>query len=393
MSRRTRWFVIAVSTPLVVFVMVGGLLGAVLPAPQQGAEPLKVFQDVVRLINLAYVEPPSMDKVMDGAMKGLADSLDPATSYLTPEEVRAYEAKTPLPSADLGLTVTRGLWLRVIGVRDGSPAERAGIRSGDFIRAINDTATRDMSGYAGQRMLAGAPGSKVTLIMLRSSAADPHPVDLVREEPSAVRATGRRLPTGEAYVRVSSFGAGAVPAIRAAFQTLGTAAAGGVILDLRHVADGTPEDGIAAAKLFIAKGTLATRAGRSGDRTTVTAAAGDGGITVPLVVLVSRGTGQAAEVLAAALVGNKRAVLVGEPTAGLAAAQTLVKLPQGHGLLMTTTQYLQADGTPIHTGPSEQRGLRPEILVETPAAAFDQPPPATDPILTRGLEELKKRRG
>ena len=418
MSRRNRLVVLLVSTSLVVFVMVGGLLGAVVPAPQQAISSLRVFDDVVRLIFGAYVEPPNVDKVMDGAMRGLADGLDPATSYLTPDEVRAFDSRTALPPGDVGLTVSRQFWLRVVGVRDGSPAARAGIRSGDFIRAINDSATRDVSAYAGQRLLAGPVGSKVTLLILRGNAADPHPVELVREDPGAVRATGKRLAGGEAYVRVVSFGAGAVAAIRSAVQATGTAAASGLILDLRDTADGRPEDGVAAARLFVSKGTIATREGpdlsraaatgttrgaitskrvgqpaRTIDTEVISAESGDGPLAMPVVVIVSRGTAQAAEVLAAALANNKRGTLVGEPTAGWAANQTLVRLPEGHGLLMTSVRYLQADGKPIHSNSNEPRGLRPDVPVEVPPVAFDQPAPEADPLLTAAVETLRKSRG
>lgn len=385
MSRRTRLLVLLISTPLVAFVMVGGLLGAVLPSPQQGVAHLRVFEDVVRLILGAYVEPPNIDKVMDGAMRGLADGLDPSTSYLSPDEVRAIETRAAIPTADIGVTVTRQFYLRVAGVRDGSPAARAGLRSGDFIRAINDVPTRDMSAYAGARALAGPAGSRVSLLVIRGNAADPHTVALVREDPSNDRATSRRLPGGEAYVRVSSFKAGAAAALRGAIQATGPAASQGLILDLRDVADGSPDEGVAAARLFIAKGTLATRAARSGDPVVVTAETGDGALTMPLVVIVSRGTGSAAEVLAAALAGNKRATLVGEPTAGIAGVQRLVKLPEGHGLFMTTARYLQADGNPIHA-----RGLRPDVPVEVPTVAFDQPAPETDVLLERAVRELKQ---
>lgn len=390
MSRRTRLLVLLVSTPLVVFVAVGGLLGAVLPSPQLATKDLRVFEDVVRLIRGAYVEPPNIDKVMDGAMRGLADALDPVSSYLTPEEVKALDSRTPLPRANVGVTVSRQFgYLRIIGVRDGSPAAKAGLRSGDFIRAIGDLATRDMSTHAGTRLLAGDAGSKVSLLVFRGNAADPHTIELTREEPPTDRATSRKLATGEHYVRVTSFAPGAANAIRGAVQALGATASAGIILDLRDLADGTPEEGIAAAKLFVAKGTLATRAGRSGDPVVIGAAAGDGALSMPLVAIVTRGTGNAAEVMAAALAGNKRAVLVGEPTAGLAGVQTLVRLPEGHGLLLTTARYLQADGKSIHVG-REGGGLRPEIPVELPAVAFDQPAPEGDVLLDRAVAELKK---
>ena len=417
MSRRARVLVFLVSTPLVIIVAVGGLLGAGRAPVQQGLPHLRVFQDVVGLILRAYVEPPNIDKVMDGAMKGLVDGLDPDTSYLTPDDVRAIDAKTPLPQGDLGLVVSRQFYLRIVGIRDGSPAQRAGLQTGDFIRAINDAATRDMSEFAGDRLLHGAAGSKVTLLIIRNgNTGDPHPIELVREVPKNDRAEGRRLPGGQAYVRVSSFGPGAAEALRGAVSAAGPAATSGVIIDLRDVADGAPEEGIAAARLFVKAGTIAIRAGRptpnpaasgsaggpagSGSapvapppqtvRPTIpdtavktVAGPGDGALAMPVVLLVSNGTAHAAEIFAAALSNNKRAVLVGEPTAGLAGVQRLVRLPEGHGLMLTTERYLQTDGVPIHS-----RGLRPNVLVEIPTIGFDEQKPTGDPVLERGVKEL-----
>jgi carboxyl-terminal processing protease len=407
MSRRTRVLVFLVSTPLVVIVAVGGLLGAVASPAQRAMSHLNVFADVVRLILTAYVEPPNVDKVMDGAMKGLVDGLDPDTSYLTPDEVRMFEAHAPLPEGDIGVIVSRQYYLRIVGVRDGSPAQRAGLESGDFIRAIDGTATRDMSEFAGTRLLRGAPGSKVTLLVIRNgNTGDPRPVDVVREVSKPDRASGRRLPGGEALVRVSSFGPGAATAIHSAITSLGTAADSGVVVDLRDVADGTPEEAIAAARLFVSSGTIAIRAGRPpatedvktdgapappaippipDDAIRSTAGSGDGALTMPVILLVSNGTAHAAEVFAAALADNHRARLVGEPTAGLAGVQRLVKLPEGHGLLLTTERYLHANGVPI-----QGRGLRPDVPVEIPSVGFDETPPSTDPVLERGVQELKK---
>ncbi len=274
-----------------------------------------------------------------------------------------------------------------------------------------------------------SPGSKVTLLIIRNgNTGDPHPVELVREVPKNDRADGKRLPGGEAYVRVSSFGPGAAEALRAAVAATGPAATKGVIIDLRDVADGAPEEGIAAARLFVKSGTIAIRAGRptplaSGNGSSAagngtngagrnatqapgTAAAptappqttrptipdsavktvagpGDGALAMPVVLLVSNGTAHAAEIFAAALSNNKRATLVGEPTAGLAGVQRLVRLPEGHGLMMTTERYLQSDGVPIHS-----RGLRPNVLMEIPTIGFEDQKPTTDPVLERGIKEL-----
>jgi carboxyl-terminal processing protease len=324
---------------------------------------------------------------MDGAMRGLADGLDPASAYLLPAEVQAVEADTALPPGDVGLTITRQFYLRVVGVRDGSPAAKAGLRTGDYLRGIDGKPTRDLSAFTGTRLLRGAPGSKVSLTVIRGNAAEPHVVDLVREVLQADPVSSKRLAGGEGYVRVATLRVGAAAALQKQFDALRQAGAASAVLDLRGTADGPLDEGIAAARLFIKSGTIAIRAGRTADRVVTTAAAGDGAVTMPIEVLVSNGTAGAAEILAAALSGNKRAELVGELTAGLAAMQHLVKLPEGHGLWMTYERYLTAAGEPIH-----EHGIRPDVGVEEPTVAFGEAAPATDAALGKAVERLKAKK-
>jgi carboxyl-terminal processing protease len=143
MSSRTRAIVMAISAPVIAFAIVGGFLGKVM-ARQDTYQHLKVFDDVVGLIEGNYVEEVNVDKVMNGAMRGLADGLDPDSAYLSPEEVAQVESSKPLPAGDVGLELTRQYYLRVIAARDNSPAAKAGLRTGDYVRAINDTPTREM---------------------------------------------------------------------------------------------------------------------------------------------------------------------------------------------------------------------------------------------------------
>src|SRR5436190_4730076 len=181
MSSKSRWLILLVSTPLVILAAVGGLLGATQTAPQQSFKDLPVFQDVLSLIMSSYVAKVDIDKVMEGAMRGLADGLDPASAYLTPEEVKSVQANAALPTGDVGIVVSRQFYLRILGVRDGSPAARAGLRTGDFVRGIDGKPTREISAFTGMRLLRGAPGSKVQLTVIRGNAAEPHVIDLVRE--------------------------------------------------------------------------------------------------------------------------------------------------------------------------------------------------------------------
>lgn len=387
MTSKSRWLIFLVSTPLVVLVSVGGLLSARVPPPaDQAFTHLRVFEDVVQLIMSSYVENVDVDKVMEGAMRGLADGLDPMSAYLTPEEVTLAKTNAALPAGDVGLVVSRQFYLRVVGVRDGSPAARAGLRTNDFIRGIDNKPTREVSAFTGARMLRGAPGTTVELTVLRGNAAEPHVVKLVREAITTPAVVTTKLPAGPALVRVASFGPGTATALGKVVEGLQSAGTSGIVIDLRGTADGPIEEGIAAARLFVKTGTLAIRAERDKPRVTIAANAGDGRLTLPVVLLVSNGTAGAAEVFAAALNGNGRGDLVGEPTAGLAAVQKLVALPDERGLWMTYARYLALDGEPIH-----ERGLRPNLAVESPSVAFDETPPATDDMLAKAVERLTAR--
>jgi carboxyl-terminal processing protease len=383
MTSRSRWLIFLISTPLVIIAGIGGLLGAS-ATTQQSLPQLRVFEDVTSLVMQAYVEPVDADRVMEGAMRGLVDGLDPSSAYLTPEEVRTVDAGAALPAGEVGVTVTRQFYLRVVGVRDGSPAALAGLRTGDYIRGIDGRPTREVSTFTGTRLLRGAPGSKVQLTILRGNAAEPHVLDLVREAQKGALVTSKRLPGGEGYLRVVSFGTGAAAEIRKQIDALRQAGATAAVIDLRGTADGVIDEGIAAARHFVKIGTLATRAGRGTDRTTVMAAANDGAVTMPVVLLVTNGTANAAEIFASALNGNGRADLVGEPTAGIAAAQHLVKLPENRGLWITYARYLDRNGKSIH-----ERGLTPTVAVEEPSVSFGEAPPATDDALAKAVEHLK----
>lgn len=389
MTSRSRWLLFVVSTPLVLVAAVGGLLGAnAAPPPQaQGFTHLRVFDDVVSLIMSSYVETVDPDKVLDGAMRGLADSLDPMSAYLTPEEVAQAKSNASLPAGDVGLVVSRQFYLRIVGVKDGSPAARAGLRTNDFIRGINGTPTREMSAFTGSRLLRGAPGSTVELTVLRGNAAEPHVVTLTREAITTPAISVQKQASGASVVRVSTFAAGTAKALVDAVRQIQQAGGPGVVIDIRGTADGPITEGIEAARAFVASGTVATRAQRTGDKEVTTAGAGAGALTLKVVLLVSNGTAGAAEVFAAALQDNKRADLVGEPTAGLAADQRLVPLPEGRGLWMTYAQYLAADGEAIHG-----RGLAPTVAVEAPVVPFGDVPPAGDDMLTKAIERLAATR-
>ncbi len=386
MTARTRWIVLLVSTPLVAFVVVGGLLGRAI-AEEGTYQHLRVFEDVVSLITGNYVEPVDVSKVMDGAMRGLADGLDADSAYLSPDMTRRIEQGAALPPGTLGLELTRGYYLRVIAARDGSPAYKAGLHTGDYVRAIDGKPTRDLSALEGMRLLRGPVGSSVTLTVLRGSAADPREITLVREAASRADVSGRMQVPGVGYLRIAAFGPGVASRLEQQAGALVKAGAQTLVVDLRHTAEGSLDEGAQAARVFVAEGTLSARETKAGKEGVVTAAPGDGRIALPVVLLTTSGTSGAAEVFAAALVDNKRGTIVGERTLGRAGLQKLVKLPDGSGLYMTWARYLTPSGAVLHG-----TGLTPTIEVEEPDFELGDARPASDPILEKALDHVSMKK-
>ena len=385
MRIRGRVLVLALSMAVVAFAVVGGFMSKAI-ARQDSYQYLRSFEDVVSLILNNYVEEVNVDKVMHGAMHGLADGLDPDSAYLDAGQVKVFEKGDLGGAGQTGIELTRQYYLRVISARDGSPAARAGLLPGDYIRAIDGQSTRDTSVYEGQRLLRGKPGTKVHLTVLRGNAAEPHEIDLVREELGALQVKSRIAAPGVGYLRIPEFGKTTADQIKSEVSSVTKAGAKSLILDLRGTAIGDLDAGIAAARLFVKSGTLGYRQDRGRDREPIAAAAGDGAITIPVALLTDNGTSSAAEVFTAALSGNRRATLVGERTLGRAARQKLVRLPDGSALMLTHLLYLTPGGSAI-----QEKGLIPEIGVEQPDVDFGQPAPATDATLDKAIQSLTQK--
>ena len=380
---------------------------------RDGEQTSGVSYTATEKLNIAkmLLEEVKVDRVMEGALKGLAEGLDPDSAYLNPQQVADVQAGAALPDGDVGLELTRQYYLRVIAARDDSPAAKAGLQTGDYVRGIDGKPTREMTVFEGTRLLHGQPGSKVMLTIIRGNAAEPHEVTLVREKPPATIVSGRSLAPGVGYVRIASFRNGVVEQLKKQVADLSRAGAKSLVVDVRHTAEGSFENGIAAARLFVKSGTITMKGGRErsaeqdkdakaksaaekaatapdAPRETIAAQPGDGAIDTPVQVLITTGTAGPAEVFAAALDGNNRAELVGEHTIGRAGIQKLVKLPDNRGLWLTYARYLTPGGESI-----QGKGLKPDVEVEDVdvadfgvAAATD-----TDPILDAAIARALKK--
>jgi carboxyl-terminal processing protease len=383
MSPRVRLLVALASTGLIGYVAVGSLLARALGDTGYGQ--LAIFNEVVRLVLDAYVEPVNVERAMAGARLGMTDALDGDSAYLDAEQFAEYRRSTPEEGADIGLTLTRRFaFLMVVGTRPGSPAEQAGLRTGDIIKSIDGRHSRPVPAVIGQRRLRGAPGSTVTLGILRAGA-DPFDVSVVRERILPAAPEGRMLDGTTGYVGVSDFEADTDEALRTRIEVLKRDGATRMVLDLRGAGWGDPAHGAPVAALFMEGGEVARLVGRRVDETTLEADPAHTAWRGPLVVLVDSGTAGPGEIVAAALSDSSRATLVGEHTFGRAARMQPVPLPEG-GLVLTVAKYMSPSGISIHGD-----GLEPDV----PVASVDPheeegEAPGPDQILEKALEVLSE---
>ena len=385
MHPRTRLIILTMTFPVVAFTLLGGYLGQAV-AREGAYRHLRIFEDVVSLITENYVEDADLDAVMDGALRGLTSGLDTDSAYLTPEEAARVERGDPAPPGGIGVETTSRYYTQIVAVRDDSPAARAGLRPGDYVRTIDDQSTRRLSSIESAALLRGEPGSTVRLSLLRGNTSEPYDVALVREEPVGPNVTGRMLSGGVGYLRVAAFPAGTAAEIAREAARLTADGAARLVVDVRNCGGGSFDEGIEAARLFVASGTLLQREETGGGRTPIEAGAGSAAIDTPLVLLTDYGTAHAAELFAAGLTGSGRAEAVGRRTAGRVSVQQLVRLQDGGGLWLSQARYLQASGDPLH-----RSGVEPAVVVEPPTVELGEPAPAGDPVLERALERIGRR--
>ncbi len=382
MSPRSRLVVALASTAIVSYVVLGTLLGRVMGDTTYGQ--LAVFNEVVQYVLDLYVDKPDLDRSMAGARQGLTDALDGDSAYLEPAEWKTWQ-EPATGDAEVGLAVSRRYgYLVVIAPRPGSPAAKAGVRTGDVVKTIDGRHGRTVALPVAQRMLRGAAGSTVKLTLLRAGTSDPIEVSLVRQVLQTAPVETKALPSGPLYVKVAEFGAGTADDVRKQVEAARKAQQP-LVLDLRGSAQGFPQDGVKVAELFVGSGPLAKL---SGAHTTEQVWNADPAHAAyaqgPLVALVDNGTAGAGEVVAAALLDSGRCAVVGEHTFGRAGVQKAVPLAEGGGLVITVSKFSSPKGTAIHG-----KGVEPSVVVDGGSPDDDEIKAGKDPILEKALEVLK----
>ncbi len=331
--------------------------------PQDGAyRQMNVYSEVLQHIQTDYVEDPNMPAVTAGSLRGLLESLDADSSYLSPAEYKAYKADQG-GKAQIGLEVSkRGGYAMVVSVVPGSPADRANIDEGDFIQAIGNQDTRDMSTAMIRRRLEGTPGSELVLAVVnpRRGSAVPKKATLTRAVVAEPAVTDTVYENGS-IVDLHPFvlDRAHVDGIETKLKSAMKGADKKVVLDLRDVSTGEMSEGVRLANLFVRSGTIATLQGQTVAKQTFTADAGKAiDPSGPLVVLVNHGTAGAAELVAAAVEDNKRGDVVGERTFGEGAQQKTFELADGGALILSVAKYASPSGKAY-----EDEGIVPTVPV------------------------------
>lgn len=381
---RARHLLLASSVPFVLYAVLGGFLGRAL-ARDSSYRHLSVFQDVVTLIMNNYVTPPEMDVVMDGAIRGMMDALDPDSAYLTPEEFQAYKNPDAQPMADIGVEVTKRYYLQVVAVLEGSPAEKAGLEPGDLIKSIDGVNTREANVIVGDAMLRGAQGSEVALEIIRGRQPDPLEITVTRRDVLVSPVTYELLDDGSTgYIRVTAFRSGTETDVKRAIEVLKGEGADRMVLDVRNSYGRLAEDGARVAELFVPGGVAARLQSRKGETTDLTLGADRVAFHGPTALLINRGSSGSAEIVASAFRAAGRGELIGVSTPGRSAVQKAMSLGDGAGLVLSVAQYWTPDGKPLLG-----EGIEPTVEVSRPGEELEASSDAEeDPVLDKALEVL-----
>ncbi|WP_373355117.1 S41 family peptidase [Pseudoroseicyclus sp. CXY001] len=333
-------------------------------------EQLDLFGDIFERIRAQYVEEVDERELIEAAINGMLTSLDPHSSYLSPEDAADMRVQTSGEFGGLGIEVTQEEgWVKVVSPMDGTPADAAGIMSGDFITAVNGENLLGLTLDEAVELMRGPVGSEIIITVVREGEAEPFDVSLIRD---TIRLTAVRHRTeGDTLVlRVTTFNDQTFPNLEEGIESEIEAAGGidninGVVLDLRNNPGGLLNQAIYVSDAFLEEGEIVSTRGRQpedGDRYNATP--GDLIDGLPIVVLVNGGTASASEIVAGALQDHHRAIVVGTQSFGKGSVQSVMPL-QGNGAMrLTTARYYTPSGRSI-----QALGISPDIIVEQPRPA------------------------
>jgi len=329
------------------------------------ASPYAATGELARVLVITeqnYVDPVDREKAVRGAISGMVASLDPHSHYLPPSDYKEFQNDTEGRFGGIGIEVdARGEEIKVLAPIEGAPAARAGIKSGDVVAAVDGESVRDSGVDKVIKKLRGAPGTKVKLTIRREGTRGFLTFELTREDIHVPSVASKRLDGNVGYIRLKQFQDKSHEEILEAAAKLrqgGTLA--GLLLDLRNNPGGLVDEAAEIADEFLENGVIYSMR-RRGQTIEEARAKGGGAFSqMPVVVLVNEWSASASELLTGALQDHKRALVVGAATFGKGSVQTILSLPGGAGLKITTARYFTPSGHAIQAD-----GIHPDVLLET----------------------------
>jgi len=402
MSMKTKAAILVSSFAVLLFVVVGSFGGVHASSNDGSYRQMQVYSEVLSRVQSEYVEDPNIPKVTDGALHGLVESLDANSSYLTAAAYKAYKAHKSEARGEIGATVSKRFgYADVVSVLPGSPAEKAGIEDTDIFESIEGQSTRDMSLPEIRAALSGTPGSTVNVSVVRARRAEPQKMSIARDVITVPPVSDKMLEDGIGYVKVDALTKGKAQEIAAKIKALEKSGAKKLVLDLRNTSDGEQSEGIATANLFLNHGTITYLQGQKFPREAFNADPAKAVTSLPVAVLVNKGTAGAAEIVAAAILENARGDVVGDKTFGDGSVQKTIDLPDGGALILSVAKYYSPSGKAIM-----ETAVTPNVLVadetdnvlsdddgqeSAPAEPEAKPKSSQDDQLRKAVEVLKSR--
>ena len=336
-------------------------------APEAGADSktdlfdkMKIFNYVLRAIEEKFVEVPPQEEIMYGAIRGMLSTLDPHSSFLTPEEMKEFQQETKGSFFGVGIEISqRDGVLTVVSPIEGTPAYKAGMQAGDQIIKIDDKSTKDMSLTEAVKLIRGEKGSKVTFTVSREKTKSIHTIPVVRDLIPLRSVRSEILEPGYGYLRITSFQGDTYKESLKAVKDFPSDLKG-LILDVRNDPGGLLDQSIKVSGLFLGAELVVETKGRIPDQNASYKSDVQMvlPVTCPIVVLVNEGSASASEIVAGALQDHKRALVVGAKSFGKGSVQTILPMPDGSGLRLTTARFYTPSGKSIQAD-----GITPDILV------------------------------
>lgn len=348
-------------------------------------EQLRTFTDVFTRIKNNYVEDVSDEELLEHAIRGMLSGLDPHSAYLSPEQFDELRVGTTGQFGGLGIEVgMEDGFVKVVSPIDDTPAQRAGMKSGDLIIRLDDKPVKGLTLNDAVKLMRGKPGSAINLTVIREGADKPLKIEIVRAIIKVNSVKNRLLDDGFGYVRISQFQTKTPQDLNKAIKKLKSESNGklhGLVLDLRNNPGGVLSAAVGVSDAFLEDGMIVYTDGREEDsKLRYTASGGDILDGAPVVILVNGGSASASEIVAGALQDHHRGVIMGTQTFGKGSVQTIQDLPSGGAVKLTTARYFTPSGRSI-----QAEGISPDIVTEMVKLAKDENKSVLAPVTESSL--------